>query len=146
VDLDTRIKLAVYRHFAETGSAPAPDEVARRAATDTASVIEAYARLRAQRVLVVEEDGVTIRMAPPFSGVPTPHIVTSAGLSYYANCAWDALGIPAALRREGTVRSRCEQSREPLTLRVGCFGPEASTWLFLSLVPAARWWDDIVFT
>jgi hypothetical protein len=25
-------------------------------------------------------------------------------------------------------------------------GPERSTWLFHCLVPAAKWWDDIVFT
>jgi hypothetical protein len=44
------------------------------------------------------------------------------------------------------VRSRCEQSGEPLRLAVGLEGPEASTWLFHCLVPAAKWWDDIVFT
>ena len=68
------------------------------------------------------------------------------GIDYYANCAWDALGIPAALKRAGVVRSRCEQSRESLTLRVGVDGPEPSEWLFHCLVPAAHWWDDIVFT
>jgi hypothetical protein len=36
---------------------------------------EAYARLRAQRVLALESDGESIRMAPPFSGVPTQHVV-----------------------------------------------------------------------
>jgi hypothetical protein len=85
-------------------------------------------------------------MAPPFSGVPTQHRVTSGGVSYFANCAWDALGIPAALRRPATVLSRCEQTLEPLELAVTDTGPEASDWLFHCVVPAARWWDDIVFT
>lgn len=85
-------------------------------------------------------------MAPPFSGVPTPHVVLSGGIRYAANCAWDALGILAALHRAGEVQSRCEQSAEPLALQVGESGPEPSTWLFHSLVPAAKWWDDIVFT
>ena len=85
-------------------------------------------------------------MAPPFSGVPTQHRVTSAGTSYFANCAWDALGIPAALHRGATVHSRCEQSLEPLELAVSEGGPEPSAWLFHCVVPAAKWWDDIVFT
>jgi hypothetical protein len=44
------------------------------------------------------------------------------------------------------VHSRCEQSLEPLQLQVGLEGPEPSSWLFHCLVPAAKWWDDLVFT
>jgi hypothetical protein len=140
------VKQAIYRHFAEEGSAPGPDEVADRVGSDVDSVLAAYRTLRERRVLVLEEDGSSIRMAPPFSGVPTQHVVESGGVEYYANCAWDSLGIPAALRRAGVVRSRCEQTLEPLVLHVGSEGPEASDWVFHCLVPAAHWWDDIVFT
>lgn len=146
MDFDTQVKLSIYRHFAETGSAPSTEEVARRAGTDAASVLDAYPRLRAQRLLALEPDGATIRMAPPFSGVPTQHVVVVEGRRYFANCAWDALGVPAALRRPGEVHSRCEQSGDPLDLEVGLDGPGPSAWLFHCLVPAARWWDDIVFT
>ncbi len=69
------MKLAVYRHFAETGQAPAPAAVAERAGTDVEGVLAAYQRLRALRVVVLEGDGSSIRMAPPFSGVPTQHVV-----------------------------------------------------------------------
>ena len=85
-------------------------------------------------------------MAPPFSGVPTQHVVTADGVSYFANCAWDALGIPAALGKRATVHSRCEQSLEPLRLEISATGPESSEWLFHCAVPAAHWWDGIVFT
>jgi hypothetical protein len=78
--------------------------------------------------------------------VPTPHVVEADGRTYFANCAWDALGVPAALHRPGIVHSRCAQSGEPLDLAVGLEGPGASDWLFHCPVPAARWWDDIVFT
>jgi hypothetical protein len=72
--------------------------------------------------------------------------VTVSGIDYFANCAWDALGIPAALHGPGLVHSRCEQSLEPLELAVSVNGPERSSWLFHCLVPAAKWWDDLVFT
>ena len=167
-DFDVRVKVAVYAHFAETGRRPAPEEVAARVAAasgaggeaggrqedghgaassvDAGLVRGAYARLRAQRVLVLEPDGVSIRMAPPFSGVPTQHVVEASGVRYFANCAWDSLGIPAALREPAMVHSRCEQSLEPFDLPVGLEGPPPSDWLFHCLVPAAKWWDDIVFT
>jgi hypothetical protein len=146
MDFDIRVKLAVYAHFAETGSAPPAGEVASRAGSDVDSVLAAYGRLRTQRLLVLEADGSSIRMAPPFSGVPTQHVVQAGGIRYFANCGWDALGVLAALRKRGTIDSRCEQSGEPLHLRVGLDGPEPSDWVFHSLVPAAHWWDDIVFT
>jgi hypothetical protein len=146
MNFDTQIKLAIYGHFAETGRGPSPSEVAALVDSDIGSVLDAYPRLRAQRVLVLEADGSSIRMAPPFSGVPTQHIVKVGGKQYFANCAWDALGVPAALHRPGEIHSRCAQSGESLRLEVSIDGPEPSTWLFHCLVPAAKWWDDIVFT
>jgi hypothetical protein len=120
--------------------------VAERVGSDVERVLDAYGRLRSQRLLVLEADGSSIRMASPFSGVPTQHVVEAGGIRYFANCAWDALGVPAALHKPGTVHSRCEQSGEPLHLDVGLEGPGPSTWLFHCLVPAAKWWEDIVFT
>ena len=146
MDFDAQIKLAVYRYFAETGRRPSPDDVAERVSSDVGSVLDSYPRLRAQRVLALESDGSSIRMAPPFSGVPTQHVVIVDGRQYFANCAWDALGVPAALHQPGEVHSRYAQSGESLHLQVGLEGPEPSTWLFHCLVPAAKWWDDIVFT
>lgn len=146
MDFDTRVKLAVYHTFAETGRAPSSAEVAERFGADVENVLVAYQRLRVQRLLVLEADGESIRMAPPFSGVPTQHVVESNGMRYFANCAWDALGVIAALQRPGTVHSRCEQSGESFQLEVDLQGPEPSDWIFHCLVPAAKWWNDIIFT
>ena len=143
---DNQVKLAVYQYFAEAGSRPSPEEVAGRVGSEVDTVLEAYQRLSAQRLLVLEADGSSIRMASPFSGVPTQHVIEVEGKRYYANCAWDALGVPAALQKPGTVHSRCEQSGEALHLKVNLQGPEPSDWLFHCLVPAAKWWEDIVFT
>ncbi len=146
MELDTSIRRAVYHHFASTGHAPLLADVAAQCACSEDDVRAAYARLRANRVLLLEPDGETIRMAPPFSGVPTPHTVEAGRQTYFANCAWDALGIPAALHQEAVVRSSCGQSGARLRLRVGPDGPEPSRWLFHCQVPAARWWADLVFT
>lgn len=146
MDFDTQVKLAIYRHFATTAVRPSAVTVAAQLNVEPQAVLDAFHRLRAQRMLVLEEDSESIRMAPPFSGVPTQHVVTADGQLYFANCAWDALGVVAALHKPAVVHSRCEGSAEPLRLRVGLDGPEASDWVFHCLVPAAQWWADIVFT
>lgn len=146
MDKDAEVRLAVYQHLAATGVAPTGATIADRLALATAEVVTSFQRLRASRTLYLEPDGESIRMAPPFSAVPTQHRVRVGHLEYYANCAWDALGIPAALHQSGIVYSRCEQTQTPLELHVGLDGPAPSAWIFHSLVPAARWWDDLVFT
>ena len=146
MDFDTQVKLAVFRTTAETGSVPTAASVATQTGSSVREVKEAYARLRAQKLLLLEADGETIRMAPPFSGIPTQHRVTVGGIEYFGSCAWDALAIPAALHAPGVVQSECAESHEPLRLSVGVEGPEPSSWLFHCLVPAAKWWDDLVYT
>lgn len=145
-DLDARVRALIYEHFAASGRALDVEIIAARTGAESGDVRAAFQRLRQQRVLFLEQDGGTIRMAPPFSAVPTQHQVQARGVLYHANCAWDALGILAALRSGGTVLSECAQSREPLRLAVGPAGPEPSEWVFHCLVPARRWWDDLVFT
>ena len=103
MEFDDQVKLAVYGHFAETGRRPPLEEIAERVGSDPGGVLDAYRRLRALRVLVLEDDGSSIRMAPPFSGVPTQHVVESGGVRYFANCAWDAFGVftPNILKHGG---------------------------------------------
>ena len=146
MDFDIDVRLAVYQHFASTGQAPSLLYLAAQFGCSEDDVRGAFARLRASRVLLLGPDGETIRMAPPFSGVPTPHSVVVGRQTFFANCAWDALGIPAALHQPGVVHSGCGQSGLPLRLSVGLDGPEASAWLFHCQVPAAQWWEDLVFT
>jgi len=146
VNLDLRVRSAILGTLAETGIAPTPGDVAAQLGETVEPVLGAWRRLREGRVIVTGEDGVSLLMANPFSGVPTDHTFASEGVRYYANCGWDALGVAAALGRGGVVRSRCANSGEPLELEVRDDGPEPCPWFFHSLVSAAHWWDDIVFT
>ena len=142
---DESVKGAVYQHFAETGRAPSVEDLCARLGEGAADVRAALQRLGEARAFVFRDD-LSILMAHPFSGVPTQHQVQSDGIRYFGNCAWDSLGILAALGRSGTVTSRCEMSGEQLVLEVGADGPEPSDWVFHCHVPVAQWWDDIVFT
>ena len=145
-DFDLTLRTAVYRHFADTGQGPTLEAMSEAVGATRDEVRDGYRRLYAKRMLVPSEDGASIRMAPPFSGVPTQHRVTAKGMEYFGNCAWDAFGVVAALGGSGRVVSRCEQTLEPLVLDLTPAGPPSSGWLFHCVVPAAKWWNDIVFT
>ena len=83
-------------------------------------------------------------MLNPFSAVETPHRVEAGGRSWFANCAWDALGISAALHADGDVRSECPDCAEPLELEIrdGRVARGADLLVHF-VVPARRWWEDL---
>ena len=87
-----------------------------------------------------------IRMANPFSAVPTPYRVHADDRWWFANCAWDAFGILSALGVDGRIESSCPDCGEHYAVCVTNREADRSELLFHCLVPAAHWWDDIVFT
>jgi len=146
-DVDTKIKLVVYRLTAESGSVPTSAEIAQATDLSDADVRAAFARLHANRLLVPEpNDPSRIRMAPPFSGIPTAFPVEARGKRYFANCVWDAYGIAAALHSDVIVSASDGHTREPLILEVKSGKPISQPYVAHFAVPAAHWWDDIVFT
>jgi Alkylmercury lyase len=140
------VRNLTYGMFVELGRAPTAGEVAS-AADFSASDVEAVWRdLDRTHALVLNPATTEIRMANPFSAVPTSFRVHAAGRWWYANCAWDALGICAALHVDGRVETSCPDCGEAIALELRSQRVDDERLVFHCLVPAARWWDDIVFT
>ncbi len=85
-------------------------------------------------------------MANPLSAVPTPFVVEVGERSYYGNCVWDALGVPAMLGRDGSVSTQCPDCAEPLKLAVRDRRLARAEGLVHYAVPARHWWEDIGYT
>jgi hypothetical protein len=66
--------------------------------------------------------------------------VDAGGRTWWGNCAWDGLGIVAAL---GLPDADVTAQGVTLEVRGGAVRGDA---VFGVLVPAAHWWDDIGFT
>jgi hypothetical protein len=146
-EFDLAVKLAVYNTVAETAVMPDAAGVARLVGAAESEVIAAFGRLRAVRLLVPEPgDPARIRMAPPFSGIATPFRVHANGLTYDANCAWDAYGVAAALHADAEVDAADAHTGEPIRLAVRGGRPVSAPALAHFAVPAAHWWDDILYT
>jgi len=105
----------------------------------------ALGRLHDAHALVLDEDG-AIRMALPFSAAESDHRVHSGDQTWWANCAWDALAIPAALGRDAQIEATWLDTRKPVDLAIVGGEPSAPGGFIHFAVPAHRWWDDIVET
>jgi hypothetical protein len=147
MDFDTAVKLNLYETLAHTGQAPTANQVAAALGAPPGDVLAAFERLHQKRLLVPEPgDPARIRMAPPFSGVETPHRVLAGDRSYYANCIWDALGIPAALHEDARIETSDGHTGEKITLFVKDEAPLPEPCVVHFAVPAALWWKDIIYT
>ena len=130
-----------YTAFVELGRAPAALELGNEG-----EIRAGWRQLHEAHALVLNPATDEIRMANPFSAVPTAYRVNASGRWWYANCAWDALGILAALAVDGRVESSCPDCGEPYAIELRDRVVDRPDLLFHCLVPAAHWWDDIVFT
>jgi DNA-binding transcriptional MocR family regulator len=140
------IRAFVYQHFAETTRAPGVDEVAARFALSREQAASAYEELHEHHALYLKPGTHEILMANPFSGVETPFKVRVDDRIYFANCAWDSLGIPAALHTDAEIEASCAQSGEPIQLRVSGGQIQGSEALVHFLVPFREWYNDLTTT
>ena len=140
------VRNLTYRLFVDSGQAPTIDEVAHEAGLTRAEVEEDWRELDCVHALVLGPGATEIRMANPFSALPTAYRVHAAGRWWYGNCAWDAVGICAALHVDGTIETSCPDCGDAIALEVRNQRVDDERLLFHCLVPAAHWWDDIVFT
>jgi Alkylmercury lyase len=144
--LSADLRHLVYRKFLETGAAPGVDDLARELAAPVEAVRTALESLQAEHALVLAPaTRETIWMAHPFSNVPTDYRVAAGEGRWWANCAWDSLGIIALLHRDADIQSRCACCAEPiaLTARDGLIRGVA---LIHFAVPPRRFWENVGYT
>ena len=144
-DLDVRRH--IYFGIVANGRPPSVAETAEAFDHHLPEVEDSYRRLHDAHALVLYADTLDVMFANPFCFAPTPHRVTAGGRGWTGTCAWDALGIPAALHTDGQIDSECACCKEVLRLRVKDGElVEGADVLVHILVPARDWWDDIAFT
>ncbi len=118
---DLALRRRIVLAFARTGRPPAELDDP-----------EGLRRLADAHVVVLGPRG-EVAMAHPFAAPPGGCEVQAGGRTWWGNCAWDGLGIVAALGlRDAVVESGGVRAQ------AGAF--------FHVAVPARAWWDDIGFT
>ncbi len=161
-----QIRHFVYAHFADTTHAPTMEETAAHFNISAEEAGEYYKELHNRHAFFVDVENLTIRMANPFSGIPTDFKVHANGKTYFANCAWDMLGIPAALHADAVIEAVCTESNETVQLEVkggqisksqftnsqftnfqSTNSQFTNSQLFVHFpIPFTRWYDDLTFT
>jgi hypothetical protein len=140
------IRAFVYQHVGETTRPPDLEETAGRFGLTLKQAAAAYEELHNRHAFYLRPGTHDILMANPFSAVETPFHVHANGKTYFANCAWDSLGIPAALHVDAQIDAQCAQSGDRIFLQVTGGQVSRSDGLVHFLVPFRDWYGDLAFT
>jgi hypothetical protein len=146
--MDTEdLRLAVYRSFAESGHAPATEDLAKQLASDVPEVVRGLQTLARRRHLAIDAQG-QIVMAHPFSAVPLGFSVMGGRTLWWGGCAWDSFALPHLLGNEDglLVATTCPACGRAHAWNVGTQRPPDGDQVAHFLVPAPRMWDDVVRT
>ena len=143
--LDYDVRHYVYDHTMKEGLSPTIAETASALSTTPENVSASFQRLADGHILVLQRGSGEILMANPFSAVPTPFLVRVEDLSWYGNCIWDAMGIPAMLNQDAAIEASCGCCGTAMHLTVADSSLEEAPGIAHFAIPAAHWWDDIVF-
>ena len=115
---DIALRNLTYRQFVDLGHAPTVHDIAAVTGATPDDVWSGWQRLHDEHALVVQSHTRELRMANPFSAVPTAYRVSAGNRWWYANCAWDAFGVCAALHVDGRIEASCADCGEPVTVHV----------------------------
>lgn len=140
-------RIFIYERVAACGAVPTSAEIAAHCGVPRDDARALLRQLAAERKLILDARSGEVWMCAPFSAVPTRFRVHGEGVSWWANCAWDMLGIPASLGCAARVEASCACCDEPMFVDVAAErGPTAGEGLVHIFLPARRWYDDIGFT
>jgi hypothetical protein len=146
-ELSWAVRTFIYASIADSGQPPSVAEAAAALDLTEEAARNAFVWLHERHALFLAADGQTIRMAHPFSGVPTDFRVVANGRAYWANCAWDMLGIPAALHADARIEAHFADTGAPVSLAVEGGTVRGAPGVVIAFrQPFRRWYDDLIFT
>lgn len=143
---DLRVRYEVYRFFVDQCRAPGYFEIAGVLNAAVEDVRLSFQRLHDRHMLFLEPGGDSIRMANPFSAIPTPFQVRAGEKRWWANCAWDTLGISAATGLDVEIFAHYPDSEEVVVLEVRDGKVAGSGCQVYFPLPCRRWYEDLIFT
>jgi hypothetical protein len=143
----TELRIFVYEWLFVHGKPPTSEEIAAAFGGSPEDARRALADLRVGKTVLTHPRTGEIWMAGPFSAIPTEYRVEGERTSWWANCAWDLLGVAVLANQRVRMTAQCADCGEKVTIETEPdIEPPLPSWIVHFLVPAAHWYDDIGFT
>jgi alkylmercury lyase-like protein len=142
---DQDLRGLLTRMIAERGHAPSIAELATAAGAGAGAVEESLRRLHESHSLLLHPHRCEPWVVHPFALSAGGCWVETPARGYWANCLYCGLGIAAALSSDAVITTRLGGEGETVRYHVEGRHLVETEGVFHLSVPAARWWDNVIF-
>ena len=142
----TELRIHIYDVLLDRGSPPRVAELAREFNVSENAARDVIADLKIGKTVLPHPRTGEIWMAGPFAAEETGYRVSGKRATWFANCAWDMLGVAMIAREWVSIDASCGDCSEPIRISTDHESPLRADLVVHFLVPARRWYDDIGFT
>ena len=140
------LRVFVYDWLLARGAPPSSAVIAAHFGTSVDDTRALLGELKIGKTIYPHACSGEIWMAGAFSAVPTPYRVTGSRAAWWANCAWDMLGVAVIANEPVRIETSCTDCTEPMVLRADPKHGTSDSGVVHFLVPARHWYDDLGFT
>jgi hypothetical protein len=144
-ELDRRLRQFVYGHILRRQKVPSVAEMSKALPSSRQKIRASLERLCESHAFMMQADGELWRAAP-FSAIPTAFPVRIGNRSWFGNCIWDALGIPAMLGENARIDAACGCCNYQMAIEVRGGKLQSRAGVIHIAVPARDWYKNVVFT
>jgi hypothetical protein len=140
------LRVFVYQSLIARAHVLTASDVAAHFGVTRDDAIEAIRGADIGKILLPDPRTGEIWMAGPFSARPTAYQVTAGDRRWWANCAWDMLGVAALVAAPVDISARCTDCGDGIAFQLAPDDDRVPQAVVHFLVPARRWYEDIGFT
>lgn len=140
------LRIHIYEVLLDRGVPPTVAELAHQFSSSVKEARAAIAGLKIGKTVLPHPRTGEIWMAGPFASEPTAYKVAGRRATWFANCAWDMLGVAMIAREWVSIESECGDCGDAIRLSADHETPSRDKLVVHFLLPARRWYDDIGFT
>jgi hypothetical protein len=149
IQFPTALRRYIYDQLLSHGLPPSSEQIGEHFGVSADDARQAIGSLKLGKTVLAHPTTGEIWMAGPFAARPSSYRVVGSRLAWWANCAWDMLGVMAIANQAVRVETECTDCREPISVDAtpgeGVLGASGDLVVHF-LVPARHWYDDIGFT
>jgi hypothetical protein len=139
---EAELHAAIICHVAEKGFAPSMKVLHDDLGWPESLLKSTLERLAEIRGVILKPNSLDVWAIHPFALMPTATWVTAETGAWWANCAWCALGIGAALRQDIRVLSRVGAEQEPLEFQINDGRPTNDRLVIHFPFRPHEWWGN----
>jgi len=143
------LRVFIYDHLLAQGLPPSSADIGLHFGVSADAARQALGSLGIGKTALLHPQTGEIWMAGPFASGPSAYRVVGPNAAWWANCAWDMLGVAVIAGEAVRVETACTDCGEPIELEVvpdrGVV-TSAPEMVVHFLLPARRWYDDIGYT